>query len=116
MAHRRGCPVRYPHTWTCTRSGAGSQDPDTGAWTPGADTTVYNGPADCQDEGTETSRDAEGKLVVRSVSTLFLEDEGAAPDHQEGDVGTVTWEDGTTDDAEVVRIRRLDGSMELRWL
>lgn len=108
--------MRYPHTWTCTRSGEGSQDPDTGEWTPGTDTTVYDGPADCQDEGSETSRDAEGRLVVRSVSTLFLEDEDAAHDHRTGDVGTVTWEDGDTDDAEVTAIRRIDGRMELRWL
>lgn len=108
--------MRFPHTWTCTRTGTGSQDPDTGAWTPGAPASVYDGPADCQDEGEETSRDPQGRLIVRSVSRLFLADESKTAAHRTGDVGVVTWEDGTADDAEVVQVRRLDGTLRLRWL
>lgn len=108
--------MRHPHRWTCTRSGTGTQDPGTGAWTPGADTTVFDGPADIQDGGEETSRDTEGRLVVRSIAVMFLDPEEAAHDHVVGDVGTGTWEDGSTDDAEIVNIRRIDGRMELKWL
>lgn len=108
--------MKYPHNWRCTRPGEGTQDPDTGAWTPGEPTVVYDGAADCQDAGTESSRDPEGRLVLRSTSKLFLARESAAKDHQQGDVGVVTWEDGSTDDAEVSLVRYLDGTLELDWV
>lgn len=108
--------MRYPHTWTCTRSSGGTQDPDTGEWTPGATTTVYSGPADCQDEGETIRRDADGRPVTMSEAVLYLADETAVADHRPGDTGTVTWEDGTTDDAEVAKVVRLDGKIHLKWL
>ena len=111
--------MKYPHSWRCVRDdpdNPGSQDPDTGEWTPAADTVVYDGAADCQDEGEVLQRDAEGRAVTMSEAVLYLEDEAAAPDHEPGDVGTVTWEDGSTDDAEVQKVVRLDGKLLLRWL
>lgn len=108
--------MRYPHQWLCVRTSGGSQDATSGKWDPGAANVVYSGPADCQDGGERESRDSEGRLVVESVATLFLKDASASADHRTGDVGTVTWEDGSSDDAEVVEVRRLDGTLELRWL
>lgn len=77
---------------------------------------VYDGPADCQDEGETIRRDADGRPVAMSAATLYLEDESAALLHDAGDTGTVTWEDGSTDDAEVVKVVRLDGKLHLKWL
>lgn len=111
--------MKYPHHWLCLRPDAatpGTQDPTTGALTGAGTLTVYDGKADCQDEGEETSRDAEGRLLIRSVSRLFLADTSKIGAHKAGDVGTVTWEDQTTDDAKVVSVRRLDSSLELEWL
>lgn len=106
----------YPHRWRVVRAGAGSQDPDTGAWVPGAGEVVYDGAADCQDEGETVRRDTEGREVAISDATLYLADERAAARHKVGDRGVVTWEDGTTSDAEVARVVRLDGKLHLKWL
>lgn len=111
--------MSYPHRWVCTRpdpTDPGTQDPDTGAWTPGSGTTVYDGEADCQDEGETLRRDQDGRPLQSSEAVLYLEDESKVADHRPGDTGTVTWEDGTTSDAEVVRVVRLDGKLHLGWL
>lgn len=111
--------MRYPHRWTCTRpdpANPGTQDPDTGAWIPGGTLPVYDGPADCQDEGEVMSRDPDGLPVTTSEAVLYLEDEAKAPLHVVGDTGVVTWEDGTTSDAEVARAVRLDGKLHLKWV
>jgi hypothetical protein len=111
--------MRYPHVWTCTRpdpANPGTQDPGTGAWTPGGTLPVYDGAADCQDEGETIQRDADGRPVSTSEATLYLADESRAAAHRIGDTGTVTWEDGTTSDAEVARVVRLDGKLHLKWL
>lgn len=77
---------------------------------------IYSGLADCQDGGREIARDGEGHLVVRAPAVLYLKERDTAQAHRVGDVGVVTWEDGTTDDAEVALIDRLSNLLELRWV
>jgi hypothetical protein len=108
--------MSYPHHLLCTREGTGAQDPDTGAWTPGAPTTVYDGAVDVQDEGETIQRDSEGRPTQVSGGTAYLEDESAIGDFAIGDRVTVTWEDGTTADAVVQKIVRMDGKLQLGWL
>lgn len=108
--------MRYPHHLLCKRTGAGAQDPDTGAHTPGAATVVYDGEADVQDKGEVVRRDASGRPEATSEATAYLEDESEIGAFRHGDVVTVTWEDGSTADAEVQRVVRLDGKLHLRWL
>lgn len=108
--------MSYPHRLLVTREGAGAQDPDTGAWTPGAPVSVYDGEADVQDEGETIQRDSDGRPTKVSDATAYLADESGIGSFREGDVAVVTWEDGTTADAVVQRVVRLDGKLQLGWL
>jgi hypothetical protein len=109
--------VSYPHRWRAERiPPGGTQDPDTGKWTAPYARVLYDGPADCQDEGEVIGRDMDGRPVRSGDAVLYLANEAAAPLHIPGDTGVVTWEDGTTANAEVVRVVRLDGKLLLRWL
>lgn len=108
--------MSYPHRLLVTREGAGSQDPDTGAWTPGTPVTIYDGPADVQDEGEAIQRDSDGRPTKVSDATAYLADETGMGAFKERDVAVVTWEDGTTSDAVVQKIVRLDGKLHLGWL
>lgn len=111
--------MRYPHRWVCRRQDPGApgeQDPDTGQWVPGGQVAVYDGAADCQDEGEAMSRDSEGRAVTVSDAVLYLEDESRTAAHRPEDVGTVTFEDGSVRQAKVAKTVRLDGKLHLRWL
>lgn len=109
--------MRYPHRLRCERPGeGGDQDPDTGAWTPVPPSVVYDGAADVQDEGETIRRDAEGRPVQVSEAVAFLEDESKIGEIRPRDVAHITWEDGATADAEVLKAVRLDGKLHLRWL
>lgn len=108
--------MRYPHQLVITRPGAGAQDPDTGAWVPGAATTVYDDLADVQDAGVVVEQKADGTPVRRSDAEVFLKDESGIGGIKVGDDAVVTWEDGTTADAKVSLVRRLDGALGLEWV
>lgn len=113
--------MRYPHRLTITDPATpqGTQDAATGAWTPDAGATaavLYDGAADVQDVGAVIERDADGKPTLRSDATAFLADERALAAIPSGAPATVTWDDGTTAEATVVRVRRLDGSLALQWV
>jgi hypothetical protein len=110
--------MRYPHKLLITReaSSGGTQDPDTGAWTRPAGTTIYNGRADVQDEGKALSRDPEGRPTQMSDAVAYLENETAIGTIETGDHVTVTWEDGSTADARVQKVVRLDGKLHLQWV
>lgn len=108
--------MSYPHRLSITREGTGSQDPDTGAWTPGTAVMIYDGPADVQDGGETIQRDSDGRPTAVSDATAYLEDERAVGSIYVGDRAVVTWEDGTTADARVLKVVRLDGKLQLGWL
>lgn len=108
--------MSYPHRLRVTRASGGAQDPDTGAWTPEAATVLYDGAADVQDEGEAMVRDADGRPLSTSDGVAYLASESAIGTMRPGDACLVTWPDGTTSDAEVLRVVRLDGKLHLRWL
>lgn len=109
--------MRYPHTLLISRPGeGGTQDPDTGAWIPDDPTTLYDGPADVQDEGEVLSRDEEGRPSQTSDAVAYLEDESAIGSIEPGDDAHITWEDDSEADARVQRVVRLDGKVHLEWV
>lgn len=116
MVNRGWAPVRYPHRLRIADRAAGSQDPDTGAHTPGAETVLYHGGADVQDEGETMRRDSEGRPLATSEAVAYLESESPIATLRPGLACTVTWEDGTVSDAEIINAVRLDGKLHLRWL
>lgn len=116
MADRRVGPVSYPHRFRVATTAVGVQDDDTGAYTPGSETVLYDGFADVQDEGETMRRDADGRPLTMSEGVIYLEDEAAVATLSPGLPGVVTWEDGSTSDAEILRAVRLDGKLHVRWL
>lgn len=108
--------MSYPHRFRVSERAAGTQNPDTGQHTPGAETVLYDGPADVQDGGKALRRDNDGRAVETSDAVVFLADPSAAAQLRPGLAGVVTWEDGKTSDAEILRSVRLDGTLFLRWL
>jgi len=110
--------MRYPHRLLITRAvaGEGTQDPDTGESTPGSTSRIYNGKADVQDEGKALSREPGGRPTEMSDAVAYLEDESAIGTIKTGDLALVTWEDGTTADAMVQKVVRLDGTLFLKWV
>lgn len=112
----------YPHKlliFRGTESPGGNQDDD-GVWvddTGLADVEeIYNDRADVQDGGKELQRDNLGSPDVTSDAVAFLRDESTLKNIRPGDQAEITWEDGTTDLADVSKIRRLDGTVFLKRL
>jgi hypothetical protein len=118
--------MNYPHQITVYRPAGNAdptpivQDPDTGH-TADSDltddnTTVWTGRCDVQDIGEVLKRDPAGQPVLESDATCFLAKERAVTLVEDGDLVTITWEDQTTSDAQVLSRRRLDGVLALRRL
>lgn len=100
-------------------SGGGSQDDD-GAFTDNPATedraVVYRGRGDVQDGGKMFRRDEAGAPVESSDAVIFLADERSISLIQEDMLVDITWEDGTTSQATVSKVRRLDGTVWVRRL
>lgn len=71
--------MKWPHQVRIERPGdaAGSQDPDSGAWTPGPDgqRVLYDGDGDLQHKTRQIRKDADRDVTVISDADLFLRDE-----------------------------------------
>lgn len=117
----------YPHKIKIYRAaGVGidptpaTQDPDTGRTTDvnllDDDTTIWEGRCDVQDKGEVIQRDQAGQPTLESDATCFLAKERAVSIVNINDRVTVTWEDGSTQNAVVLQKRRLDGALLLRRL
>lgn len=118
----------YPHKIRIYRAaGAGidptpaNQDPDTGRTTGDAnltddDTTIWEGKCDVQDRGEVIQRDQAGQPTLESDATCFLQKERAVSIVNVNDRVTVTWEDGSKQNATVLQKRRIDGALLLRRL
>lgn len=109
----------WPHKLYMVRPGSGSGGAynDDDEWVPDpADVPfiVYNDRADVQDQGRSIQRTEEGLPSLRSEAVAFLRDESKLGLFQVDDTVTIVWEDGTDSDAVVIRISRLDGSLDLR--
>jgi hypothetical protein len=110
----------YPERVVIERGGAtgGAQDAETGVWTSAGrgSSTIYDGQCDAQDKGKVLARDQQGNPTVTVDISLFLPGRGAVSRYgiQQDDVATITWVDGTTTVAQVVRADRLDDSVYLR--
>lgn len=117
--------MRYHETLVITAPGsvAGAHDPVTHVFTPGGvDTTLYDGSADVQDVGLAVRRDPTDQAVIQSDARAYLRKETALAaieaTRKSGQPMTavVTWRDGSTQQARVDRVRRLDGAVELTWM
>jgi hypothetical protein len=110
----------YPQKIKIERGGAagGSQNAETGAWTPAAvnPVVIYEGRCDAQDKGKVLTRDAAGNPMVTADISVFLPKRGAIgeSDIRQDDTATITWEDGGTTVGQVLRADRLDDSLYLR--
>lgn len=119
---------RYPHAVAIVRpagaGGAGSQDEDSGAWVPapsGADTPVWTGPADVQDDPKRLPRDAQGAALYDAQAEVLLGDPQAAGLVDVDDTITVTYprtrlQAARTKDAQVVGTSEARGSIFVRFL
>lgn len=117
--------MRYRETLVITAPSAlaGSHDPVTHVFTPGGDDEeLYNGSADVQDAGLAIRRDPTDQAVIQSDARAYLRKEStlatieAKRKSGQPMTAVVTWRDGTTSQARVDRVRRLDGAVELTWM
>ena len=118
----------YPHLITIKRPAnagvdptPGDQDEDTGLWEGDTDpsddyTTVWKGRCDCQDKGEVILRDSSGAPTLESDAVCFLSNQRAVTWVVPNNIVTITWEDETEQDARVLQVRRLDGSLLLQRL
>lgn len=113
--------MMYPHRVRVYSVGAGTTDPDTGDYTPGAATVYYEGPADVQDEGAFVSFRAETSEAVRgrSEATVFLPERADVSAIRPEHTVAVDWDGAeptgdpdawweAKDSAKVVKVVRLD--------
>ena len=108
--------IGYPHRLRITRPGTGgSQDPDTGEWTPATEVVAYDDWADVQDAGEAVPRTATGQPVKESDATAFLKDEEAGLEIAVDDKAVVTYPDGRYAEGEVKFVRDLDGAVLIRY-
>lgn len=109
--------ARYPQTLVITGKGVGgAQNRGTGVFTPPAAAVVYNDLADVQDDGEQIPRDSDTRAVRESFARAFLKDRAKIKDVKPEQVASVTFEDGVVRDAEVMSVRLLDWSIQLRWM
>jgi hypothetical protein len=106
-----------------TSGASGAQDPDTGAYTPPASpddepTVIYDDRADVQDRAAIVRLGMLGGSSPDVEALAFLRRRGAIGYIRVGDLGTIIWDDDerTRQSCEVLSVRRLDGSLELRYL
>jgi hypothetical protein len=88
-------------------SGAGTQDPATGAYTPPAATTVYDGACDAQDVARVLRRDAAGIPTLVADAQVYLP-WTSWPAVREEDRVALTFADGAQVQCRVLGLRRLD--------
>jgi hypothetical protein len=106
--------VIYHHRLRITKPGPGSQLAD-GGWTGGA-VTVLDVAADVQDRGAGLRRTPEGVPAEDSDAVAFLPrgtDTAAVKPEMRA---LITWADGSTQVATVVRPRRLDQTIVLKYV
>lgn len=108
----------YPHHIRVTRPGPiVGQDPDTGQPEYGEEGLLYDGPADVQDAGEVLARSPDGTPTEMSDATVFLPETAPLSAIMEEDHVLIDWNDGSpTDDAQVAKRRRLDGSLLLKYV
>lgn len=107
----------YPHHLEITRPGeGGTQDRETGAWVPAEPVVLYAGSADVQDGGVVLERAVDNTPTLTCDASAFLADWSGIGGIRPDDDALVEWEDGTKNRGKVVRVRRLDGVVFLRWL
>lgn len=98
----------------------GGYTDDDGIWhdDPAASDTVtlFDGPADVQDGGAMFNRDKSGEIVDRSDAVAFLKQAKVITSlsRKTGLKAEITWEDDSVSLADVVEVRRLDGSIWLK--
>jgi hypothetical protein len=108
-----------PHRLVITRPGEGGvQDREAGEWMPAPPTPLYDGPADVQDSGVVISRAEDGTPALTSDAAAYPDDWSQVGRIRPGDNVRVHWEDEDASEStgEVLRVRRLDGVVFLRWL
>ncbi len=111
--------MKYPHHLRVTRQGSGgTQNPDTGEWTPPVEAVLYDGPADYQDKSVVVERDADGTPTRSADGTAYV------PDYQRksvrlmqpGDHAVVRFpasEGGGVEDAAIAETQVMDGAVFL---
>jgi len=112
-----GTEFAYWCEFTRPAAGGGTQDPETGVFTPsGPATLVAEGWFDVQDAGEALPRSSTGQAVKDSDSTWFAKDEAIILALEPGDVGTVRYPDsGLTAEGEVKFVRELDGAVLVKY-
>jgi hypothetical protein len=107
--------VNYRHRLKITRPGTGTQDAS-GGWTAGPETVVLDVAADVQDHGPGIRRSAAGEVFDESDALAFLPRGTDVGGIKPEDPARITWPDGTTQQAQVVRARRLDQTVSLKFV
>lgn len=103
--------VSFPDTLLLTRPTAGTQNAETGAWTPGTPTTLYSGACDAQDMPQITERDEAGAATQVADLKIFLPWDAWITTARAGDVVQVTYADGATMTGTIKGARHLDRAL-----
>lgn len=107
--------MAYPHTVRIWRQEPGSHGPGD-IYTPGAETVLYAGFGDCQDQGEQVRGRHDGTPVLDGDAVIYLATETLINSIRPEDRVRVTWEDTTTSEGVVRGVRRLDGAVTVAWL
>lgn len=108
-----------PHRLVITRPGEGGvQDRETGQWVPAPPVHLYDGGADVQDAGVVLSRAEDGTPALTSDAAAYPDDWSQVGRIRPDDDVRVQWEDEGASESTgtVLRVRRLDGVIFIRWL
>ena len=102
-----------------TTTPSGTQEAS-GVWTPTPGvpqkTILYDGPADVQDVLDRDDRDTSGLPAPQANGVAFLQIETDIGKIDVGDKCLIFWSDRSQEQALVVEVRRLDGSLMLNRL
>lgn len=104
--------ISYPDRVIVTRAEPGTQDPDTGAYTPGSSVTLYDGPGDVQLGGRALQRAIDGDPGGNVGALIFLQESILVPSlRPEDKVRAVLYEDEAVKEGRVRTVSRYEGSI-----
>lgn len=112
--------MKFPHTLIIAGASSGSSQDADGGYNPGGTQAdpVYDGPVDAQEPGSKGLEFVSGDTKVQTQTAdllIFLKDESAIGNLAVDMQGTLT-RGSRTDTVKIMKIRLLDGAIEVNTL